>query len=504
MRLSEAFGIRDKEVVAFVGGGGKTTTMFRLADELVAQGKRVVTTTTTRIFASQIQLAPQHLRWSEGERGAWSGERGAGIGSDGEIEGWREGEKDIGKQGNRETGSQVDTEIGIEGKIREALNKYPHVLVVGPTTGEGKALGVDPRLIDRLIAMDGVDAVLVEADGSRMRPFKAPAEHEPVIPASTTLLVPIVGIDVLGKTLDDAHVHRATRVASLAGISEGTVLTAEHVASVIGNAEGGLRNKPTHARVIPLINKIETAEQLLNARTIAGLLLKNDEIEAVAIGTVKNLESPISSLEARVAAVILAAGGSTRMRGEVKQLLPWGDTTFVGNAVRVARQARVSQIVVVTGNRAQEVGSKVAAEFAPELRDGADIRIVENTDWASGRASSVRAGIQALNENAAGAIFINADQPFLTPRVIDTILERFAETRAPIVAPSYRGVTGSPVLFAREMFDALIALQGEQGGRDILQKHTDVMSRVEIEDGRAAMDLNTPEDYQQACETLPS
>lgn len=181
-----------------------------------------------------------------------------------------------------------------------------------------------------------------------------------------------------------------------------------------------------------------------------------------------------------------------RMQGNVKQLLPWGETTVVGNAVRVAQQARVAEIVVVTGNRRDEVERQV------KQSDG--VRVTHNPDWATGRASSVRAGIRALDDNMAAALFINADQPFLTPQVIDTILDAFFETGAPIVVPVYAGKTGSPVLFARGLFDALTALEGEQGGRDILQKYDDELVKVDIQDARAGMDLNTPEDYNDAVQ----
>lgn len=445
MKLIDAFQIKDKEVVAFVGGGGKTTTMFRLADELVAQGKRVVTTTTTRIFAAQIQLAPKHIFVESTE------------------------------QAIRDT--------------RSAICNSPHVLVIGASNEEGKAFGVEPALIDELIGLDEIDAVLIEADGSRMRPFKAPAEHEPVIPNSTTLLVPIVGMDVLGKTLTDENVHRAEVVSRIAEIPLGAILQNEHIARVLGDARGGLKNRPKNARVIPFLNKVETDAQLENARVIATQLLQNNAIDSVAIGAVKNIESPISNLQSRVSAILLAAGGSTRMRGETKQLLRWGDTTVVGNAVRVVAQARVNEMIVVTGNHADQVRAEIS---------GTNARVVYNSDWASGRASSVRVGIGGVHANSSAAIFINADQPFLTARVIDTILEKFFETRAPIVVPTYDGKTGSPVLFARELFNELCALQGEQGGRDLLQKYRDVLVRVEIKDTRAALDLNTPEQYAQA------
>lgn len=447
MLLTRAFSICDKDVVAFVGSGGKTTAMFRLADELVAQGKRVVTTTTTRIFAAQIGLAPRHIFANDAV------------------------------QTIRDT--------------RVAIHEHPHLLVIGATNQDGKAFGIEPALVGELIALDEVDVVLVEADGSRMRSLKAPAEHEPVVPQSTTLLVPVVGIDVLGKALNDENVHRADLVAQLAGIPLETSLTSEHIARVLAHPNGGLKNCPAHARVIPLINKVENDAQQTAAIQIAQRLLAVDAIDAVAIGAVKNAPAPISRLESRVTAVMLAAGGSTRMRGETKQLLPWGEGTLVHNAVRVTQQARVSDIVVVTGNRADDVARALGETNA---------RIVFNPEWASGRASSVRAGIHALHENTAAAIFVNADQPFLTAVMLDEIIARYASARAPIIVPTFDGQPGSPVLFARELFDELAALQGDVGGKVLLEKYRALVERVAIADSRAALDLDTPEEYARARE----
>lgn len=454
MQLAHAFKLCDKEVVAFVGGGGKTTAMFRLADELVAHGKRVVTTTTTRIFAAQIQLAPRHIFASDLA------------------------------QTIRDT--------------RSALRDTPHVLIIGATNQAGKAFGVEPAWIDELIAQDEIDAVLIEADGSRMRPFKAPAEHEPVIPQTTTLLVPVVSISVLNKPLNDEHVHRAELVARLAEISEDTLLQPEHIARVIAHPRGGLKNRPPHARVIPLINKVETELQKASAREIAQRLITHDEIYAVAIGAVKNAApsfgAPVSNLESRIAAVILAAGGSTRMRGETKQLLPWGNGTLIQNAAAVTSRAQFSEIVVVTGNEQERV------ERALEEIRGMDkpMRIVFNPAWASGRASSVRAGIGALRENSTAAIFINADQPFVTAPILNQIITRYSETLAPIVAPTFDGQFGSPVLIARELFAELAALRGDVGGKALFQKYRAQLECIAIDDTRAAMDLDTPEEYASA------
>ena len=129
--------------------------MFRLAREIVAKGGRALTTTTTHIFAAQIALAPAHVLAADATRE----------------------------------------------RVAAALAAHGHVLVIGATdAGTGRAAGVSLDLFGRLRAWCPRACILNEADGSRMRPFKAPAAHEPVIPAETTLVVPVVGADVFGKT----------------------------------------------------------------------------------------------------------------------------------------------------------------------------------------------------------------------------------------------------------------------------------------------------------------
>lgn len=446
MKLRSAFDISRKDVVSFVGGGGKTTAMFRLADELAAARLRVVTTTTTRIFAAQIKLAPFHIRVETGE-----------------------------------------LETGV---LQSALQEYPHVLVIGRTSEEDKALGIDPSLVDQLIALDKVDVVINEADGSRMRPFKAPGEHEPVIPASTTLLVPVVGIDVLGKPLDDEHVHRAARVAELLDVPVGTILEPSHIARVLAHREGGLKQKSAGARAIPLINKVDNAAQLTLAREIARHVLNNDDVDAVAIGAVKDVANPISELRERVSAIILAAGGSTRMEGALKQLLPWGNATLVQRTWKVVQRAGFSEVIVVIGNRAGDVRMAL---------DGTGAQFVFNPDWATGRASSIRVGLDATAARSAAALFINADQPFLSTDVLEAILAHFASSRAPIIIPTFQGKPGSPVLFARRYFGELKALVGDVGGKQLFEKHNQV-SYLPINNPDAGIDVDTPTQYQAALQ----
>ena len=150
-RLLPSFDIGEQpELIAIVGGGGKTSLMFALAQALAG---RVVITTTTRIFAAQTKLA-------------------AAVCSANDLT-----------------------------SLSRHLAEHGSCLVIGDVQGD-KAVGVDPTLPGQLLARPDVEYVLVEADGSRMRPIKAPAAHEPVIPPDATLVIPVIGIDALDGPLD--------------------------------------------------------------------------------------------------------------------------------------------------------------------------------------------------------------------------------------------------------------------------------------------------------------
>ncbi len=236
MNLIEALGITPTDVAAFVGGGGKTSAMFRVAAEVVQGGGSVTTTPTTRIFAAQTRLAPVHVQ------------------------------------------SLPD--------LLTACEQHPHVLWTGEVDPvQGKAFGVEPELIDTLKAKLPERVIAIEADGSRMRPFKAPADHEPVIPVCTTLVVPVVGIDAVGLPLTEKYIHRPERVAAL---WPGETVTPEMIAHVLVHPAGSRKNVPTGARCIALINKVETGAQMASAREIARLAQALGGLDNIVIGAINN------------------------------------------------------------------------------------------------------------------------------------------------------------------------------------------------------------------------
>jgi molybdenum cofactor cytidylyltransferase len=202
---------------------------------------------------------------------------------------------------------------------------------------------------------------------------------------------------------------------------------------------------------------------------------------------------PIREAHRRVAAVVLAAGGGTRMQGAIKQLLPVRGKPLVANAIDLAAKSAVQQIIVVLGSRAEEV--RLAIHDAPA-------QMLINREWETGHASSVRTGLRGVSSLVDAVVFLNADQPLLTSQVIDALIQRRAETGAHIVAPRYDGMRGSPVLFDRTHFGELLRMEAEQGGRDVMALHRDEIEWVDFSDARLGFDVDTPEEYARLTTML--
>ncbi len=228
MNLSEAFALGPCERLAIGGGGGKTTILFRLAAEAVAAGHTAVVGGTTRFTPPRTGVVPPLLV--------------IGVGDD------------------------------PRGPVAAALRHAPALTLTTGKGDKGRWLPLSPEQADALASLPELGLLALEADGSRNRPFKAPGDGEPVIPASTTLVLSVVGLDVIGQPLDDGWVHRPERVAALAGLSPGEPITPEAVARVLLRAEGGRKGVPDGARWLPVLNKAEP-ERLPAGERLAELLL---------------------------------------------------------------------------------------------------------------------------------------------------------------------------------------------------------------------------------------
>jgi probable selenium-dependent hydroxylase accessory protein YqeC len=212
MTLLEALELRLPEVVALTGAGGKTTTMLQLAREARAAGLRILITVTTKIFEPDPE----------------------------------------------EFGSPVFD-------AAELAGKQLAVYASGSDTASGKLLGIPPEAIPR-----GFDLVLVEADGSAGKPLTAPREYEPVIPAATTTVLALAGLDAMDQPV--ASMHRPEVIRRLAGVAQDAPVSIEVITAVLEHPEGAAKGRPEGSRVIYVLNKADDEMRLQQAQQIAARL----------------------------------------------------------------------------------------------------------------------------------------------------------------------------------------------------------------------------------------
>ena len=195
--------------------------------------------------------------------------------------------------------------------------------------------------------------------------------------------------------------------------------------------------------------------------------------------------------------IILAAGESARM-GEPKQLLPFRGKPMLRHAIDTALSISGAPVVVVLGAHAAQIRARLDEPCAI---------IAENTDWRDGMGSSLRVGLSTLvaaHPGISAVLFLVCDQPLLSATTLGILIATHQRSGRAIVASEYGGALGVPALFARSMFPELLAMDGAEGARQIIQAHRDQAVGGPCPDG--AVDLDTPADYapfsEQSTATL--
>ena len=184
--------------------------------------------------------------------------------------------------------------------------------------------------------------------------------------------------------------------------------------------------------------------------------------------------------------IILAAGGSKRL-GRPKQMLEFNGRTLIEKAVETALAANCELVTVVLGNNFEEIEAKI--EHFP-------VRIVRHRNWENGMGSSIRAGIEDIeNEDLNAAVIMLCDQPLIESRHIRALVEKFERTGKPIVASVYLETVGVPAVFSRAMFPELINIAGDRGARRIIERHIGAVAKVQIPE--AEFDIDTPADLEK-------
>jgi probable selenium-dependent hydroxylase accessory protein YqeC len=168
--------------------------------------------------------------------------------------------------------------------------RWPLGVVSGRDGDRDRYLGYDTERVDDLAARTDVP-ILLKADGARTRWLKAPAADEPQVPAASDLVVPIASVRAVGEPIDDEHVHRPDRVASLLDRPVGSQIRPTDIVSVLSDERGGLKDVPDGARVVPLLNMVDDDRLRSMAEEIAAGLLADGRIERVVLGRMDHGEA---------------------------------------------------------------------------------------------------------------------------------------------------------------------------------------------------------------------
>lgn len=191
-----------------------------------------------------------------------------------------------------------------------------------------------------------------------------------------------------------------------------------------------------------------------------------------------------------IAAIVLAAGRSTRMQDGFKLLEPIDGKPMVLHAVDAAMSSQALTTIAVTGHRANEIKT---------LLDDRVVLAVENKDYGQGLSTSLRSGIRALPTGIAGAVVLLGDMPFVTPMIINRLIDSFVENGGrSVCVPTHRGKRGNPILWPASLFEEMIAVTGDQGARSLLRRHAPSIIEVEIDDDGIFVDIDDRETLTRA------
>jgi molybdenum cofactor cytidylyltransferase len=455
VKLHQAFRIVRGDVVAFIGAGGKTSALVTLGHELAELGWRVLATTTTHIRPEELDLMP-----------------------------------------NTVSVSASSPEISRHLQEKGFVFLYDKI-------GDERVSGIQPDAVADLLDQVDSDVLLIEADHASGRLLKAPRPDEPVIPAETSLVVPVASLGILGTPLNEGAVYNAQAIQQKYGFGENNRIKSPWVAQVLRDRDLMMRGIPDDVRVIGLLNQVPDSGYLLGrARLIAQLSLRvRDDVRGpelrqyrrlngLALGSIRGAD-PVREVLRPIGAVVLAAGLASRM-GTMKVLLPWEHgRTIIEHIVRQLTLARVDTdiITVVTGHQSKKVTQKL---------EGTGVTTTHNPHFVGGEMlSSLKTGLEAMPQHVEAALVVLGDQPRLQAKTVQMVMAAYARGEGDIIAPSYNMRRGHPILIDRKYWREILDLPEEGSPRDVINRHKDDIVYVTVDTDSVLKDVDTPEAYAE-------
>lgn len=422
-------------MICIVGAGGKTSVLYRLAQELSGIGGRVLVTTTTAVFYPE-----------------------------------------------REQYDQIIVDSDESALLFDKINGSGITVFGTSVSAEGKLLGTSSGFLDSLFEKDIFDYILVEGDGSKRKPIKAPAEYEPVIPSLTGKLLGIIGLDCLGKEASEEYVHRPELFRRITGCGEKDTISAETICRLVLHGEGLFKAAPEAAERYLVLNKADGSREREEARKIVKLLeAKGCDIKGIIASSFRE---PSFRMAGGISGIILAAGLSRRM-GTNKLLLRLGGVPVIERIIKTASGSCLNEVILVCSR-----------DVAEALRDEYKGRLVHNAEPELGQSRSVRLGARNASRYAEGFMFLVGDQPYITAETINKLVEGYYSGHYSAAVPLYKGKKGNPVVFSHFLRDKLMELDGDSGGRVLLQGLSESTLALVIDDELSGIDMDTREEYE--------
>ena len=365
-------------------------------------------------------------------------------------------------------------EDGDTDKIRQNLETHGYTVTAIYDRSKEKISCLSQEKLSELRKL--CDVLLIEADGAKRLPLKVPGEWEPVIPEFVDLVIGVVGMDALGEPIRKIC-HRPEKVAAFLrkGMEE---TVAEDDIVKIAASEEGLRKCVGKRKYRILLNKADISGKAEAVQRIAG------ELECQGIHTVwGSLKKKEYHHTCDLSLIMLAAGNSRRF-GSNKLLYEIDGVPMYLRTLKklqtAAREFKNCEIIVVT--QYEEIASKAQESGA---------RVLINPHPERGISSSMQIGLAAAKESSA-CLFTVSDQPWLTAETISDLVHKFLAEHKGMACTLLGARTGNPCIFSRKYYQELMEITGDKGGKQIINRHPDDVTYLEMKDARELVDIDTP------------
>lgn len=437
MNISSLNVFNNQDQIAWIGGGGKTSLIFAVAKELYSE--KCFITTTTKMGINEKKFA------------------------------------DISNSYDEDTHPDLTSSIGIN-----FIYKGNHQVE------KDKIIGLDTDQLEKISKQlrNENTPLLIEADGSKQKPLKMHADHEPVIPDFVNKVCVVVGLSAIGKTLDHKNFHRPELISDFLQIPIGCQIGWQNLFDLLTKEDGYLKKIPKHAKRILFLHQADEINDHTEIKNLA-LKLKN-YYDDILLSSIKSNSLSIHAHWGSLSCAIIAAGGSTRF-GSPKQLAIYNHKTFIENVIDTALKINFSEVSVVLGANFESI--------LPTIRHY-PIHIIHNQQWEKGQATSVNKSVAHLSKREIeGIIFLVVDQPQLRVELLKNVIHKFAYEKNNVIVHSYNNQNRHPILFSRSTFDDLLRIGGEEGGRQLFEKYPP--TKIPILDPYYALDVDRVEDLNE-------